>query len=89
MRWSCADGRGRRFLPDGKKWRDLFDMVIVQARKPSFWGADNVMYEIVTESGLMRPAYKARKGGLYSGGSAAMVQKTLGLTGDSFLYIGA
>ena len=79
---------GCSFMPEGKTWRDMFDMVIVQARKPSFWGADNLLYEIVTENGLMRQASKARKGGLFSGGSAKMVQKTLGLQGDSFLYVG-
>lgn len=27
-----------RFLPESMTWRDLFDIVIVQARKPAFWG---------------------------------------------------
>lgn len=77
-----------RFLPEGMTWRDLFDMVIVQARKPSFWADDNVLYEIVTEDGLMRPAQRAVKSGLYCGGSAKMVERTLGLNGDHFLYVG-
>ena len=25
------------FLPDGMKWRDLFDVIIVSARKPEFF----------------------------------------------------
>lgn len=60
----------------------------MQARKPSFWGDDNVLFEIVTPDGLMRPATKAVKHGLYCGGSAKMVQHTLGVQGDQFLYVG-
>ena len=43
-----------RFLPNGMRWRDLFDMVIVMARKPDFFNYNMSLYEVVTEDGLMR-----------------------------------
>ena len=46
------------------------------------------LYEVVTEDGLMRPVLTARKGGLFCGGSAVMVERALSLEGDEILYIG-
>jgi hypothetical protein len=37
-------------------------------------------YEVVTPDGLMRPALAAKRGGLYCGGSARMVEKALGVS---------
>lgn len=77
-----------RFLPEGMTWRDLFDMVIVMARKPDFFNYAMSLYQVVTQDGLMRPALAASRGGLYCGGSARMVEKALGVEGDDILYIG-
>eukprot|EP00850_Spirogloea_muscicola_P003951 SM000016S01939 [mRNA] locus=s16:762582:774087:- [translate_table: standard] len=77
-----------RFLPNGIKWRKLFDMVIVSAQKPDFFSKNHPLYEIVTEDGLMRPCFKASSGGLYCGGSAQMVEKALGFAGQETLYVG-
>ncbi|XP_043723111.1 cytosolic purine 5'-nucleotidase isoform X2 [Telopea speciosissima] len=77
-----------RFLPNEMGWRDLFDIVIVSARKPEFFQMSHPMYEVVTGEGLMRPCFKARPGGLYSGGSAQMVESSLDIHGDEILYVG-
>lgn len=77
-----------KFLPNDMGWRDLFDMVIVSARKPEFFQMSHPLYEVVTNDGLMRPCFKAHSGGLYSGGSAQMVEKSLGIHGDEILYVG-
>ncbi|KAK9161863.1 hypothetical protein Syun_008204 [Stephania yunnanensis] len=77
-----------KFLPNDMVWRDLFDMVIVSARKPEFFQMSNPMYEVVTDEGLMRPCFKAQPGGLYSGGSAQMVESSLNIHGDGILYVG-
>ncbi|KAL2630442.1 hypothetical protein R1flu_015128 [Riccia fluitans] len=77
-----------QFLPDGMIWRDLFDMVIVSAKKPDFFTLSHPLYEVVTADGLMRPAFKAKPGGLYCGGSALMVEMALGVHGDETLYVG-
>ncbi|GMH28623.1 hypothetical protein Nepgr_030466 [Nepenthes gracilis] len=77
-----------RYLPNDMGWRDLFDMVIVSARKPEFFQMSHPMYEVVTGEGLMRPCFKAISGGLYSGGSAQMVENSLDIHGDEILYVG-
>ncbi|TVU22389.1 hypothetical protein EJB05_32081 [Eragrostis curvula] len=77
-----------RFLPNDMGWRDLFEMVIVSARKPEFFQLSHPLYEVVTNDGLMRPCFKATSGGLYSGGSAQMVEKSLDIHGDEILYVG-
>lgn len=77
-----------RYLPNDMSWRDLFEMVIVSARKPEFFQMAHPMYEVVTGEGLMRPCFKARPGGLYSGGSAQMVESSLNVHGDEILYVG-
>ncbi|KAL9253876.1 Cytosolic purine 5'-nucleotidase-like protein [Drosera capensis] len=87
-----------RFLPNDMGWRDLFDivsvklppklLVITSARKPEFFQMSHPMYEIVTDAGLMRPCFKIKMGGLYSGGSAQMVENSLGVHGDEILYVG-
>ncbi|EEF43198.1 5'-nucleotidase domain-containing protein 4 [Ricinus communis] len=77
-----------RFLPNDMGWRDLFEMVIVSARKPEFFQMSHPLYEVVTGEGLMRPCFKARTGGLYSGGSAQMIENSLNIHGDEILYVG-
>ncbi|XP_017975233.1 PREDICTED: cytosolic purine 5'-nucleotidase isoform X2 [Theobroma cacao] len=77
-----------KFLPNDMGWRDLFDMVIVSARKPEFFQMSHPLYEVVTGEGLMRPCFKAQTGGLYSGGSAQMVENSLNIHGDEILYVG-
>ncbi|XP_076941158.1 uncharacterized protein LOC143610612 isoform X2 [Bidens hawaiensis] len=77
-----------KFLPNDMNWRDLFEMVIVSARKPEFFQMSHPLYEVVTSEGLMRPTFKASPGGLYSGGSAQMVENSLGIHGDEILYVG-
>lgn len=79
-----------RFLPSAMRWTDLFDLVIVSARKPSFFSDRGPFFEVVDrENGLLRPAQgPLEKGGVYLGGNAALVEQHLGLAGDQILYVG-
>jgi 5'-nucleotidase len=79
-----------RYLTPPMKWRDLFDVVIVVARKPDFFTARNPIYEVVTEDGLVRPMRGDLRGGAlaYLGGSAEKIEKFLGCSGDEILYVG-
>jgi len=77
-----------RFLPSGLTWRDLFEVVIVQARKPDFFASRSPVFEIVSEEGLLRPALGLTSGGAYVGGNAALAEHHLGVTGDQILYVG-
>jgi FMN phosphatase YigB (HAD superfamily) len=76
------------FLPRGMGWRDLFDLVIVSARKPGFFESRSPVFEVVEESGLLRPVRGLREGGVFLGGNAALVEEHLGASGDQILYVG-
>jgi len=79
-----------RFLPKSTSWRDLFDIVIVAARKPLFFSAPNPVYEVVDEdAGHLEPTLGAlEKGKVYHGGSAALVEQQLDIRGEDVLYVG-
>lgn len=78
-----------RYLPKGSSWRQLFDLVIVEARKPSFFTARNPSFEVVNEEGLLRPHIgKLAEGGLYLGGHARLIEQDLELLPEEILYVG-
>jgi len=77
-----------RYLPAGMTWVDLFDTVIINARKPEFFSARNPLFEVVSPDGLLRPANRLKPGGIYCGGSAEMVEQFLGVKADDIMYMG-
>jgi HAD superfamily 5'-nucleotidase-like hydrolase len=79
-----------RFLPAGSTWRDLFELVIVSARKPDFFSHELPLFSVVDETaGHLDPIPGALPGpGLYLGGDAAKVEDYLGLSGSEILYVG-
>lgn len=78
-----------RFLPDGMTWRDLFDITVVSSAKPGFFANNrNLLYEVATEDGLLRPTARYNEGGVFAGGSARMIEESLGVAGDDIVYVG-
>ncbi|MCB9596532.1 MAG: HAD-IG family 5'-nucleotidase [Sandaracinaceae bacterium] len=77
-----------RFLPGDMTWRDLFDMVIVSARKPSFFEHKNPCFEVIDDEGRLLPVLRPEAGGTYLGSHAAAVEASLGLSGEEILYVG-
>ncbi len=76
-------------LPEGQTWRDVFELVIVQARKPSFFADNNPIYEVVDDEGHLLPVVgPLKKGGAYYSGSADHIEAYLGLEGGDILYVG-
>mgnify|MGYP002780632234 CR=1 FL=1 len=77
-------------LPEGMTWRDLFDVVIVQAGKPNFFSSRSPFFEIVDEErGWLTPHIgPLQKGHCYLGGNAAIVERDLKLSGEEILYVG-
>ncbi len=76
-------------LPPGVTWSDLFELVIVGARKPDFFTSSMPMFQIVDPSGLLRPLAGPIPGpGCYLGGDANLVEDYLGLFGDRILFVG-
>ena len=72
-----------RFLPSGMTWRELFDLVIVGARKPEFFTAARRLFEVVDdESGLLRAARRpaASRAAPTSAATRALVERALGLS---------
>ena len=77
------------FMPDGKTWRDLFDVAVVSARKPSFFQNTPPIFEVVSEDGLLEPWVGAlEEGRIYYGGNATLIEECLGMSGDEILYVG-
>jgi len=77
------------FLPKGTLWRDLFELVILSARKPDFFTQRMPLFEVATEDGLLRPCPAGlRKPGVYVGGDAVQVEEYLGVAGEEILYVG-
>jgi HAD superfamily 5'-nucleotidase-like hydrolase len=77
------------FLPPGVAWRDLFELVIVSARKPEFFTQRMPAFELATADGLLRPCPGGiRKPGVYIGGDAVQVEQYLGVVGEEILYVG-
>lgn len=77
------------FMPAGQTWRELFHMVMVSAGKPEFFNARMPVFEVMTDTGLLKPFPSQFRGGaVYHGGNAALVEKHLGISGDDILYVG-
>ena len=79
-----------QFLPGGMTFRELFDLVIVGARKPHFFEENAPAFRVVDdESGLLAPHVgPLTPGGAYFGGNARLVERSFGLKGEEILYVG-
>ena len=79
-----------RSLPGPMNWRELFDLIIVEARKPGFFSGRQASYLMADEEqGLLRPHRGALETGcVYVGGDAQLVESSLGLSGAEILYLG-
>ena len=79
-----------RFLPGNMTWRDLFELVVVSARKPDFFSMRNPWFEVVNDEGFLKPCTGRleNRGGIYLGGNARTVEEHLGLSGSEILYVG-
>jgi hypothetical protein len=77
-----------KHIPGGS-WRSLFDVIVVQARKPAFFSGEAPAFQLVDDNGLCRPHIgPMQPGGVYLGGNARLLEEGLGITGDHILYIG-
>lgn len=77
------------FLPGNMTWRDLFEVMVVGARKPVFFSESAPFFELVDENGLLRACQGGvRSGGVYVGGNATRIERDLGLEGSDILYVG-
>ncbi len=78
---SGAEGRGL-------DWRDLFDLVVVQAKKPAFFEKELPFVEVVDDATTRPLQGPLRAGAVFRGGNAAAVQQHFGCAGSEILYVG-
>lgn len=77
------------YLPKGTTWRELFDLVVVAARKPAFFLAEQPFFALANEKGLLAPVVgPPSMGGIFHGGHAGAVEQMFGLRGSQILYVG-
>ncbi|XP_041916405.1 5'-nucleotidase, cytosolic II, like 1 isoform X1 [Alosa sapidissima] len=74
-----------------RSWRTYFDLVVVDTRKPLFFGEGTVLRQVDTLSGKLRiGTYTGdlQHGTVYSGGSSDIVCDLLDVRGKQILYVG-
>uniref|UniRef100_UPI00398F02AD cytosolic purine 5'-nucleotidase-like isoform X1 n=3 Tax=Pristiophorus japonicus TaxID=55135 RepID=UPI00398F02AD len=72
-------------------WRSYFDLIVVDSRKPLFFGEGTVVRQVDNKSGKLRiGTYTGplQHDIVYSGGSSDMICDLLGAKGKDILYIG-
>ncbi|HEY9593207.1 MAG TPA: HAD-IG family 5'-nucleotidase [Spirochaetia bacterium] len=79
-----------RYLPGPMKWPELFDIIIVEARKPGFFSGRQASYRVTDPvQGLLLPHRGLLEPGcVYLGADAQLVESSLSLSGAEILYIG-
>jgi HAD superfamily 5'-nucleotidase-like hydrolase len=73
-----------------KSWRELFDIIIVDAKKPSWYSQSSKFRRVDTDTGALSisPVDKFSPGEVYSQGSLEEFHNLLGIMGDRVLYVG-
>uniref|UniRef100_A0A8C1RTV7 Cytosolic purine 5'-nucleotidase n=1 Tax=Cyprinus carpio TaxID=7962 RepID=A0A8C1RTV7_CYPCA len=74
-----------------RPWQSYFDLIVVDARKPVFFGEGTVLRQVDTTTGKLKiGTYTGplQHGIVYSGGSSDIVCDLLGAKGKDILYIG-
>lgn len=75
-------------LPGDATWRDIFDLVVVEAKKPGFFRKNRPFVELDEDGNEVGEAEQPRWGGVYAGGSRERLTELLGGRGEQTLYVG-
>jgi len=76
------------FLKDHRHWSELFEIVITGSSKPAFFIENRAFLKVDPATATMTNHEGPVIPGVYQGGSAKQLQKSLGLHGDQILYLG-
>lgn len=76
------------FLSEHEDWSDLFNLVVTAASKPKFFTDKMPLLKIDPKHGYMTNHHGPIEDGIYQGGSAQVLQKNAGLSGEQILYLG-
>jgi 5'-nucleotidase len=77
----------------GPNWKDYFDIIIVSAQKPNFFGEGTTLREVDEENGLLKltnvsSRTEFEKGRVYNGGNLEIFKKLSKTQGREVLYCG-
>lgn len=75
----------------GRDWRSYFDYILVDARKPLFFGGGTILRQVDTGTGALRIGIHVgplHPGQVYSGGSCDVFTSLIGAKGKDVLYVG-
>ena len=75
-------------LPGDATWRDIFDLVVVDAAKPGFFRKSRPFTQLDDEGEPSGEVDQPEWGGVYSGGSRESLMKLFGGRGEQVLYVG-
>ncbi|KAI9497803.1 5' nucleotidase family-domain-containing protein [Zychaea mexicana] len=78
--------KGMQYLTSSPDWRDLFDCVIVSARKPDFYRSRRPFRRV--REPMWDPVHKFEKGEVYQGGNLTDFSRITGWSGQKVLYFG-
>ena len=77
------------FKDDGSHWLDCFEFAIVGAGKPGFFIGTQPFYQVIPDSGLLKPHNgRLEPNKIYHGGNARLLEQLTGFDGDRILYVG-
>lgn len=81
---------GLPHCPSGSGWRDLFDVVVCSAQKPSFYfdGRPFREWDPASHSASARPVSSLDRGKVFVHGSAQVLMEATGWRGKDILYLG-
>ncbi|KPJ04271.1 Cytosolic purine 5'-nucleotidase [Papilio xuthus] len=74
-----------------RNWRTYFDWIVVDAKKPLFFGEGTTLRQVDTRTGALKMGYHVgplHEGLVYSGGSCDVFTELIGAKGKDVLYIG-
>jgi HAD superfamily 5'-nucleotidase-like hydrolase len=90
--WFYTDGLCQHLfdgaIPGLRHWRELFDLVIVDAGKPAFFRKGREFVELDDGGEALRAVEKPSWNRVYSGGNREGLMELLGGPGESVLYVG-
>lgn len=76
---------------NGRKWTTYFDYIVVDARKPLFFGEGTILRQVDTNTGALKIGAHVgpiERGRVYSGGSCDVFSQLIGAKGRDVLYVG-
>jgi 5'-nucleotidase len=78
------------YCPSGRGWRDMFDLVVCSAQKPSFYCDERPFreWDVARACASARPVARPCRGQVYVQGSASALTQCSGWRGKDILYLG-